>query len=45
MWALMSRAAYREGALPLEYGPRHKRWLPEWDTYVAAYKKAANGSA
>jgi hypothetical protein len=42
---LMSRAAYQEGALSLEYGPRHKRWLPEWDAYVAAYKKAANGSA
>jgi hypothetical protein len=41
---LMSRA-YQEGALSLEYGPRHKRWLPEWDAYVAAYKKAANGSA
>jgi hypothetical protein len=21
-----------------EYGPRGKRWLPEWDAYVAAYK-------
>jgi hypothetical protein len=41
---LMSRA-YQEGALPREYGPRHWRWLPEWDAYVAAYKKAANGSA
>jgi hypothetical protein len=41
----MSRA-YQEGALPLEYGPRHKRWLPEWDAYVASYKKAnpANSS-
>jgi hypothetical protein len=36
---LMSRA-YQEGALPLEYGPRHQRWLPEWDAYVAAYKIA-----
>jgi hypothetical protein len=43
---LMSRA-YQEGALPLEYGPRHQRWLPEWDAYVAAYKIAdpANSSA
>jgi hypothetical protein len=41
---LMGRA-YDEGALSLEYGPRHKRWLPVWDAYVAAYKKAANGSA
>jgi hypothetical protein len=41
----MSRA-YQEGALPLEYAPRHKRWLPEWDAYVASYKKAnpANSS-
>lgn len=41
---LMSRA-YQEGALSLEYGPRHKRWLPVWEAYVAAYKKAANGRA
>jgi hypothetical protein len=30
--------AYDEGALSLEYGPRHKRWLPNWDGYVATYK-------
>jgi hypothetical protein len=43
---LMSRA-YQEGALPRAYGPRDHRWLPEWDAYVAAYKKAhpANSSA
>jgi hypothetical protein len=41
---LMSRA-YQEGVLPREYGPRHHRWLPEWDAYSAADKKAADGSA
>jgi hypothetical protein len=43
----LMRRAYREGALPLEYGPRDRRWLPEWDAYVASYKKAhpANSGA
>jgi hypothetical protein len=36
----LMRRAYQEGALSLDYGPRHKRWLPEWDAYVAAYRKA-----
>lgn len=40
---LMS-SAYEEGALSIQYGPRHKRWLPEWDAYVAAHKEAAAGS-
>jgi hypothetical protein len=39
---LISRATL-EGALPREYGPRHWRWLPQWEAYVAAYKKTANG--
>ncbi len=37
--ALMGQA-YKEGALSREYGPRHKRWSPEWAAYVEAYKKA-----
>lgn len=41
--ALMNRA-YKEGVLSLEYGPRHKRWLPEWEAYAAAHKAAAEGS-
>lgn len=40
---LMSRA-HREGALPQKYGSRHWRWLPEWDAYVAAHKKAAGST-
>jgi hypothetical protein len=36
---LMSKA-YEEGVLSPIYGPRHKRWSPEWMAYVDAYKKA-----
>ena len=32
--------AYEEGILSKIYGPRHKRWSPEWAAYVEAYKKA-----
>lgn len=40
----LMRRAYEEGALSLEYGPRHDRWLPEWDAYVAAHKKVTENS-
>lgn len=35
---LMNKA-YAEGALSPIYGPRHKRWSPEWAAYVEAYRK------
>lgn len=30
--------AYEEGVFSRIYGPRHKRWSPEWAAYVEAYK-------
>lgn len=40
--SLMNQA-YRDGALSRLYGPRHKRWSPEWAAYVEAHKKAQAG--